>query len=601
LGKNRRGLWSKVSLIGLFVSLFGLVFPWTHIGLNLEWIGLDWLFIFRGALPEPKEIVIVALDEPSFAEIGKQWPWPRSLFGMLIRELSKEKARVIGMDILFVEPSDSLEDEKFARAMREAKDVILASDISETEDPRFHQVSFVDPIPLLTQSAKGVGNILLEIDPDHFVRRTKLLFHGRPSFALEVARASLGKKDGYPEKRDSSLYINYVGPPRSIRTVSFYQALNSRSYLPPHFFEDKIVLVGIILGASPEPKKRVPDAYPISFSRLDGGPMSGVEIHANIVHNLLQRAFILPLNGNGRILLSLFIGFVIPFVLIRFKPFHSLGITMFLGFSYFFLVHVLFSQRGLWLPSFSPLLQIFISFGGVYLYQYVSKEREVKWVKKAFSHYLSPKVAKEILEHPEALGLGGERIEGTVLFADLAGFTALSEDLPPDVLVNLLNEYLGEMTEIILRFDGTLDKYMGDAIMGFWGAPVSQEDHALRACSAALAMQKRMADLKEDWRKRGLPVLSARIGINSGSMIAGNIGSKTLFDFTVIGDTVNLASRLEGANKIYGTSVLISEYTFQQVEERVEVREVGTLQVRGRRASVRVYELVEVNGKGIQP
>jgi adenylate cyclase len=590
--KSKKRLWLKGALIGLFVFLFGLIFPWTHIGQSLEWVGLDWLFIFRGALPEPQEVVIVALDEPSFAEIGKQWPWPRSLFARLVKELSKDKARVVGFDILFIEPSEAPQDKEFASAMREASHIVLASDLSEIEDSRFHQVSFIDPLPLFHESAKGLGIISLQIDSDHFVRRVTLSFHGRPSFALEVVRARLGEKDWNPEQRHPSLYINYIGPRRSIQTVSFYQALNSRSYLPPDFFKDKVVLVGLTVGASPDPKQRSPDAYPIPFSRLAGGLMSGVEIHANIVHNLLHNAFVLPLKEKGRIFLCLFIGFVMPCLLLRFKPFHSFGISVLFGLVYFLFIHLLFAQRGLWFPLFSPLLQIFTSFGSVYLYQYFSKEREVKWVKKAFSHYVSPKIVEEILEHPEALKLGGEKVEGTVLFADLADFTSLSEDLSPDVLVTLLNEYFSEMTEIILRFDGTLDKYIGDAIMGFWGSPVIQEDHALRACSAAWVMQQRMALLREDWKKRGLTPLHTRIGLNSGSMIAGNVGSKTLFDFTVIGDTVNLASRLEEGNKIYGTSILISEYTFEQAEDWVIVREVGTIQVKGRRATVRVYELV---------
>jgi adenylate cyclase len=209
---------------------------------------------------------------------------------------------------------------------------------------------------------------------------------------------------------------------------------------------------------------------------------------------------------------------------------------------------------------------------------------------------MSDLLVQDLLKHPEKLRLGGEKRVLTVFFSDLAGFTSMSEKLTPEEVVTMLNRYLTAMTDIILASGGIIDKYEGDAIMAFWGAPLPQEDHAARACLAALDNQARLAELREEFIRTGLPPVHARIGINTGEMIIGNLGSIQRFDFTVIGDSVNLASRLEGAGKEYGTAILISEETYRQAQPQVEVRELDLLQVKGKHLPVRIYELVAKKG-----
>jgi adenylate cyclase len=201
-------------------------------------------------------------------------------------------------------------------------------------------------------------------------------------------------------------------------------------------------------------------------------------------------------------------------------------------------------------------------------------------------------VVEVITTHPERLELGGEELETTVLFADLEGFTQLSETMPPQTLIGLLNDYFTPMTQIIMSYRGTLDKYIGDALMALWGAPVPLPDHALRACWAALEMQQTMAELQADWQAQGLPPLVARLGLHTGPVVAGNVGSRERFNYTVLGDTVNLASRLEGVNKVYGTRIILSEETSQRVKDRLLVRELDLVQVKGRAQPVRIYELL---------
>jgi adenylate cyclase len=214
-----------------------------------------------------------------------------------------------------------------------------------------------------------------------------------------------------------------------------------------------------------------------------------------------------------------------------------------------------------------------------------------------FSRYMSDLLIQDLLKNPNKLRLGGEKRVLTVFFSDLAGFTSLSEKLSPEEVVALLNRYLTAMTEIILRSGGLIDKYEGDAIMAFWGAPVLQEDHALRACLAALDNQGRLEELRQEFLQAGLPPIHARIGINTGEMIIGNMGSIQRFDFTVIGDSVNLASRLEGAGKEYGVGILISEKTCSQAADRIEVRELDLLRVKGKDRPVRIYELLARKGE----
>lgn len=216
-----------------------------------------------------------------------------------------------------------------------------------------------------------------------------------------------------------------------------------------------------------------------------------------------------------------------------------------------------------------------------------------------FEHYMSPEVVDKLIAKPEMLRLGGEKKELTVLFSDVQGFTTISERLKPEQLVDLLNVYLGAMTELIMKSGGTLDKYEGDAIMAFWGAPVDQPDNAKRACFTAIDMQKKLSQMREVWKKEGKPELITRIGLNTGEMIVGNMGSAERFDYTVMGDAVNLGSRLEGANKQYGTNIMIGEMTYLRAKDYIITRELDKITVKGKLLPVKVYELIAKKEDGI--
>ena len=249
----------------------------------------------------------------------------------------------------------------------------------------------------------------------------------------------------------------------------------------------------------------------------------------------------------------------------------------------------------------SPSLAVVFSYVGTIVFQYLSERQQKALIKNVFSHYISPAVVNELIANPEKASLGGDKRELTAFFSDIASFTTMSESLTPEKLVELLNEYLDDMTGIILKHGGTLDKYEGDAIIAFWGAPIPQKDHALRACQASLEMQERILEMRVDWKKRGRPELGVRCGVNTGWMIVGNMGGKDRFDYTIIGDSVNLASRLEGANKQYNSKIMISEFTHNNVKGKVLVRELDLIQVKGKTEPIKVFELLGMADMSMKP
>jgi adenylate cyclase len=252
----------------------------------------------------------------------------------------------------------------------------------------------------------------------------------------------------------------------------------------------------------------------------------------------------------------------------------------------------IFSHYNLWLNIVYPLFTILLVYVGITIYKYITEEREKKKIRGAFQYYLTASVINEMLKDPSKLKLGGDKKDLSVLFSDIRGFTTVSEQLTPEELVHLLNEYLTAMTALVFKYGGLLDKYMGDAIMAVFGAPLDQPDHAKRACLTAMGMMTELRKLQKKWTDEGKPVLNIGIGINSGDMVVGNMGSEMRFDYTVMGDSVNLGSRLEGINKEYGTNIVISEFTYEQVKDTLSCRELDSVRVKGKLLPVRIYELL---------
>jgi len=376
----------------------------------LELKGLDLLFLLRGTLPPPSDIIVVAIDEPSFAEISKQWPWPRSIHARLIDQLKKARAKVIGFDVLFAERSQPDEDEALERAIREAGNVVLVSERAVIDDPLFRHTIRVDPIEPLKEAA-AIGITTLPIDPDGTVRRDYLLSPDMPSFAFQLVRLyradrasqptepqSAAGKRGMPLHPSKAMLINHLGPPRTVKTVSYYQALEYEQLLPPGIFADKIVLVGRSLQAAPEPQRTGSDVFYTPFSPIAEGPTPGVEIQATIVHNILEGRFVAELTPLTRPGLLLLLALVGSLLLLQFRPLGSLAATLVLSSAFLAIASTLFALEDVWLPTFAATLQLALVYGGHLVVQALSVERERRLVLQELNRALEEKVRERTAE-----------------------------------------------------------------------------------------------------------------------------------------------------------------------------------------------------------
>ena len=547
----------------------------------------DFLYTIRPRRQPPPNIVIVAVDEPSFQELGLRWPWPRSVHGKLVDILAKGGAKAIGFDMVFVEHSqNSEEDTKFARSVKNAGRVVLGGHISQVVRQGYQHSIFVDLLPMLAEAAKQKVVVNLYPDPDGIIRQGVLHIEGTPSLAYGVALSS-GLPLADPPDDSEVFLIDFGGPTGTITTVSYYQVLEGN--LPEGFFKDKLVLVGFASDVAVEIEGAV-DAFPSPFFRFSKKMMYGVEIHANSLNTILHGFPLRELDHPLFVLLFLMIAAFPFFVKERPVVLAVISGVSLLGLGG--LSVVLFQVKG-WALDVVPAMGaglVNAMFWGVR--EYWITEKEKKKVKGAFESYVPPAVVNEVLRNPDLLRLGGQKKELTVLFSDIRGFTTLSERLDPEQLVQLLNHYLSEMTDKVFERNGTLDKYIGDAIMAFFGAPLPRDDHAVLACHTALDMLEALNAMGPVWAKMGLPAPKIGIGVNTGSMVVGNMGSNRRFDYTVMGDEVNLSSRLEGITKTYKTTCVISENTRNLLEPEFVCRELDLVRVKGKKEPVRIFELV---------
>ncbi len=578
----------RALLLGVATLILLIPLSFMSLGQVLEHFWLDLLYVRRPPQPVPADILIVGIDEPSFQELGLAWPWPRRLHAALVDRLAAAGARAIVFDVVFADATTEADDAMFAAAISRAGNVVLAQDLDVVNDPQFSRRILVQPFKTFRQGARELGLAMVTPDADGVVRHFHVQVHGQPTLAAAAVKA-VGAAPALPPALSG--LINYAGPPRSLETVSYYQVLDPAHPLAAARLRDRVVLVGRILGASPSPQARSDTFYTPYYAR-SGLITPGVEVQGQIIHTLLSRSWGRELPAPGRLGLYLAVILGTAYGLARLTPLQALPwlaalAALLLGGS-----AALFWTWLYWVPPVLLLAGLLALYSGNVLAHYLLESRQRRWLRQAFGRYLSPEVVETVIAHPEALRLGGVEVEGTVLFSDLAGFTTLSENRQPQELIRLLNEWFSPMTEIILAHRGTLDKYIGDAIMAVWGAPVSLADHAVQACRAALAMRAAMAGLQKNWLLQGLPLVKARIGLHSGPLVAGNVGSRERFNYTVLGDTVNLASRLEGANKEYGTEIILSDAVQRRVAGQFLVRELDLIRVKGRAQPVTIYELL---------
>lgn len=569
--------------------------------------------------PSP-QIVIVAIDEKSLqeSELGPLQKWPRQNYARAIEILNGKGSAAVGVDVLFPDKSvlGQEDDTALADALKKNPNTVLAVRYDFDRDGN----RFVEgPNATIEEANPKLGWINVVQDDDGFVRRLPIFAATQTSTveAMSVALAriylkqelvdyrvvndqfqfsdtttipTITARDAYSKRDTYLMNINYFAQPKTYTTVSMTDLLKEKlvdSHGNPVDFAGKIVLIG-------PTAKGLGDSYlsPIS----EGVQMPGAEIHANNIQTIIENKFLRDQSG-WSFWLTLLILATINVTLFAFlKVRYALPIALaeMIGMV---IAGIIGYDGGVLLNVIYPDLLVLLCFIGVYLLRFILEQKERRFIEGAFGHYVNKEIIRQIIKNPELLKLGGDKREITIFFSDIKGFSTFSEKMKPEELVSLLNEYLGEMTDIILSNEGTLDKYEGDAIMAFWGAPIGISDHAKHACLAALANQKRLAELREKWRNEGKPEIQVRLGLNTGEAVVGNMGSANRFNYTAMGDSVNLASRLEGINKEYGTDIVISESTYAQVKDDFICRELDLIRVKGKEQPVRIYELVGKKGE----
>jgi class 3 adenylate cyclase/CHASE2 domain-containing sensor protein len=591
----------------------------------------DAVDLFFSLRPTPRnqkipEVVLVMVDSKA---VGKRYgyydPLPRRYLARLIDTLSSGKAKIIALDIALFDKYDVLDptgDTLLAEAMMRAGNVsaVCAYETNESGETRIR-----NPHPFFQKALKGVGYANLEASSTGgfaTVRSVRPYVQSDgsrmvPSFSslvycldrnLDVQQfldAQIGAKPMagislIPLAR-GAMVINFVGPPpvwqkdidgswiqqKEGRIVTFRSSVVTEGGMQKSdAFGGKVVFVGVFSEFSLDQF-----LTPYSSVLFDNEPMRGVEVHANAFLTIARDNYIQVPAERSVLLLLMVVAFLTVAMTSRFG---LVGDLLFVGPTLIVIWasgYLCFVSYNLWIPAASLSLTVVFSYVATTVYSGLTERRERRRITSIFGQYVDERVVKQLIENPEMSKIGGENREVTILFSDLKGFTKLSERLGAEKIVKLMNVYLTEMTDIIRRNEGTIDKFIGDSIMAFWGAPLPNPDAPYLACLSALQMQTRLEEMTSRWSEFGDIEVKQRIGLNTGVCIIGNVGSERKTNYTAIGDAVNLASRLEGVNKLYGTSILISEFTYAKVAERFVLREIEPVIVQGKTEAVNVYEL----------
>jgi adenylate cyclase len=625
---------------------------------NLRWRSFDFYQVLkpRVAAPDKRPAVVVDIDEASLRALG-QWPWPRTMIAELVDKLQKAGAAVIAFDILMSEP-DRMSPANVAQSLPQidaatrdtmkslqSNDEVLASVIArggvvlgqaavitptpapdETPgiamlgaDPTpflFKFAGLLRNIPVLDRAAAGRGNLTLVPERDGVVRRVPLIAEAAgqkvPALTMEILRVATGagallintdKVTGIqwvaiqgvpvqiPTDKNGRLWINFA-PHDSARFVSAKNVMEGN--FPADRFQGRVALIGTSAAGLLDLK-----ATPVEVD------MPGVEVHAQILENIFSQSLLSrPDYANGaEILITTLVGIAIVIL----AP--LMGVTGLLIFGFLVVVALangswyFYSQYGLLFDISFPLIAIFVTYLTLVFINYFREQKDRRRIRSAFAHYLSPTLVEQLANSPQKLVLGGETRNMTILFSDVRGFTSISETFKddPQGLTKLMNRLLTPLTNAIIERKGTIDKYIGDAIMAFWNAPLDDPSHEVNACAAALDMLHKIDELNHEREAEaledGVPFLPMRIGlgINTGTCVVGNMGSDLRFDYSVLGDPVNLASRLEGRTKSYGVPVILGARTAEKVNGRFAALQIDLITVKGKTEPESIYALVGDN------
>ncbi len=579
--------WVVGPLLGAALAAgVGLITQVSDLGKPLERLSYDLPFTLRKDVATNK-VAIVYLDEAAARALGEPLdrPWDRKIFARLLDRLRTDGARLVCFDLVFSTPSaDGVADEEFARAIARHGGVILGGEYSEHEQFGV-QISTVEkPTPILRKAQAGWGLLVFRpIDPDGAIRQLLLSYQGLPS--ITVTAASLAGAPSLLTNPEPIRWLNYYGPPgRPFEGVSIADALRSDG-VPPGFFRDRTIFVGGRYESGSLTTAK--DQFGNPYSRWGRRFSPGVEIHATAFLNLVQREWLERFSPAIEFAVLLALGLFFGGGLSFLRPHWALLVAISGAVAMFAANCALVWHERKWFPWVIPVgMQLPVALGWSVGTQYFLEQRRRTALRRAFACYLSPEMADRIANSNFDLEPGGIVVEATVIFTDLENFTTFSETLPVKEVSKILIAYFTQTTKYILENKGTIIKYIGDAVMATWNAPILDPNHVRHAVIAAWSLAE-ASKLEVCGHK-----LRTRVGIHTGEGLAGNLGSPFRFDYTVIGDTVNFASRLEGINKYLGTQVLLSEMTARGLDGEFVIRPLGRFVVKGKTKPMGLYELL---------
>ncbi|MBI2429447.1 MAG: adenylate/guanylate cyclase domain-containing protein [Ignavibacteriales bacterium] len=620
----------------VFSAIAGLMTAWlislSPVGNRVEMNALDIQFRFgQGSHKPDSSVVILTIDQNSlqyFKHNSKtSWPWPRDFYAVTTDYLAKGGAKAIVYDFHFNEPDEDRvissgadNDSLFAQSIRNAGNVFLSTQLThqyEEDQPGDTLIKFPDhttdlpvtqqyhfdktfaPLIPFQEGAKGIGVVNFIPDEDGVCRRVPLVYelHGKQLHALSFSiYHDLFRQESSIDRTVSSPYLIYWygrgGPDGVFKYYSIHSVVVSAMKelqgmtpdVPAGIFKDKIVFIG-----SNAPG--LLDLRPTPFTYLE--PYPGVEIHATALSNFLQNHFIQEVPFFLLLLICIFIAIAVSLLSNYNENIVTSTVGVLVVIALFLLVsNQLFTHQLIWLKAVFPVTSAMLTYIVSVAWNFATEGRSKRQIQKIFGQFVNPHIVKQLSANPEGVELGGEEVDASIMFSDIEGFTSISETKKPKELVEFLNNYFSTASDIFFKHEGTIDKFIGDAVMVQFGIPLKNPNHRIHAVRAAFEFSQTVYNMTKAARERGEPVFSTRIGINSGNMVVGYIGGRTKKEYTVIGDTVNLASRLEGVNKYYGTSVMISESTVnEQVLDEFLLREMDLIRVKGKKLPIKIYEV----------
>ncbi len=567
------------------------------------------------------DIVMIWIDEKTISSLPYRSPVPRDFLAKLNERLISAGAKIAGYDIFFKGPSFPEADSALADSLKSSNALAVVPMRPRplcpkqfAEDPAVS--GCVDlPDEIFMNSLNGIGLADLPFSAfDSTVREAKLSFitnlGDTQSFAAIIYEAATGNRaqdliEGPANWKSSGLFtiapfssssgkmfIRFAGPPSKIgsnqnRFKIFSAKMLVEGLIPASWLKDKIVLVGAAYDDAT-------DAYLTPYYGISTGfaRMNGVEIHANILSSLMTKQFYYSMTHWHGWVVSVALAILISLASTMLSPLRSAGVAFISALGWISVSVIIFKKYAIVAPIVAPLATIAICYLIGVIWKALTEGRERKFIKGVFSRYVPPAVVDRIVENPDLIKLGGDERVITSMFTDIASFTSISEKLDPSTLVSFLNEYLGKMNDILFEFGATLDKYEGDAIIAFFNAPLDVPNHEIAAASAAIRMKEAEKEISAKWNERCGREICTRIGINTGPAVVGNMGSEGRVDYTAIGDTINLASRLEGTNKFYGTTIMASESTAAALDDSIVKRPVDRVRVKGKNDPILIYEIV---------